>query len=231
MPVTRNIRRSASSGNAIGWRRRRAEVVVMSSRRYWPVGLAAGPPSHNAPGPLRARGRRRRASPARPCHSRRCGNSGTPARKNEKPFPALTSANRSNGGSRPADAITRSCPSSCPAGVSRVITRTCSPVGLENACTVPGPTTSDSPGPRWRTACPTRTRSLPSTTSNVSCSTRCQWAGGPESPDGRTASNSNTSPSVSDPVRMMEISSPVGKRSTRSSLIAVHTTYPCRTRH
>ena len=48
-----------------------------------------------------------------------------------------------------------------------------------------------------------------------------QWAGGPDSPDGRTASNSNTLPAVSDPVRMMEISSPVGKRSTRSSLIAV----------
>ena len=174
---------------------------------------------------------RRRASLARPCHSRRCGNSGTPAKKNEKPFLALTSANWSNGGRRPADAITRSCASSCPAGVSRVITRAGSSAGLEKACTMPGGTTTDSPGPGWRTTCPTRTRSVPSITSNVSCSTRCQWAGGPDSPDGRTASNSNTSPSVSSPVRMMEMSSPVGRRSIRFSLIALHTTYPCRIRY
>ena len=174
---------------------------------------------------------RRRASLARPCHSRRCGNSGTPAKKNEKPFLALISANWSNGGRRPADAITRSCASSCPAGVSRVITRAGSSAGLEKACTMPGGTTTDSPGPRWRTTCPTRTRSVPSITSNVSCPTRCQWAGGPDSPDGRTASNSNTSPSVSSPVRMMEMSSPVGKRSVRFSLIALHTTYPCRSRY
>ena len=80
--------------------------------------------------------------------------------------------------------MTRSCASSCPVGVSRVMTRTCWSVGLENVCTVPGGTTIDSPGPRWRTACPTRTHSLPSTTSNVSSSTRCQWAGGPDSPEG-----------------------------------------------
>jgi hypothetical protein len=151
--------------------------------------------------------------------------------------PALTSRRqwpagrlpRVNGGSRSADAITRSCPSSCPAGVSRVITRTCSSVGLENACTAPGATTTDSPGPRWRTACPTRTRSLPSTTSNVSSSTRCQWAGGPDSPDGRMASNSNTSPSVSDPVRMMEKAhrSASAVPGPRSSL---RTWYPCSAR-
>ena len=123
--------------------------------------------------------------------------------------------------------MTRSCASSCPAGVSRVITRTGSPAGLEKACTMPGGTTTDSPGPRSRTARPTRTRSLPSITSNVSCPTRCQWAGRSRQPGGRTASNSNTSPAVSPPVRTMEMSSPVGKRSTRFSLNAPHTPNSC----
>ena len=76
-------------------------------------GATGVPPGQGSPSATRAAsscedGRRiirRRASLARPCHSRRCGDSGTPAKKNEKPFLALTSANWSNGGRRPTPLV------------------------------------------------------------------------------------------------------------------------------